>query len=541
MDQIENGARVYSKNWDYRLPYRELVHLRDIHEALDEDFFGTIKKDDLAVALRAAGMMISNEKLKDIIYEFGLEEEERVTMEKFFIIVANYKRDQTLMHGDLLDGTVLELPRVGVVKIDEVYDHSGNPFDPPSMLFMCRVIKQDTGQFQAVDKTTEYRVSWEFARVSLKVREYLHKIVDSGLSRSDRDLAALLPHLSTPSEEKAQKALRGAFLGVYTDVNPPSNLKKIYALDNSGKKIKNPDYVEPDEDDPNYSEKKSKEFLIRRIQQFIVPDEILKKKLCNSNMGEPLTDAEYDEFISLLPPDDEICVREHPDGPSTSKDMEGVLSEVNSIYRNFAYSGEEVNDIDNDDDDDDDDDRNGRDFFGESKKALARTREGFEGIEEEVEQDLRKAGHEVFKGFVGAGKSLQAGLDAVGLEVDIDALGILDDRKEGSDMGSAADSDFVESQNSEDSQDALSGDAESDFSSTVEHVSDAMSSLTGIDHKDMTEMMYLGMAEESYKYKATMVDNVSRAVGGREMGSLGYSVKSDKYKIFNRAAPDASS
>ena len=50
-DETENDTFIHSKNWDYRLSYRDLLHLRNIHETLDEDFVGTIKKDDLAVAL----------------------------------------------------------------------------------------------------------------------------------------------------------------------------------------------------------------------------------------------------------------------------------------------------------------------------------------------------------------------------------------------------------------------------------------------------------------------------------------------------------
>ena len=52
MDKAQNDKFTPSKNWDYRLPYRELLHLRDIHETLDEELVGTIKKSDLPVALR---------------------------------------------------------------------------------------------------------------------------------------------------------------------------------------------------------------------------------------------------------------------------------------------------------------------------------------------------------------------------------------------------------------------------------------------------------------------------------------------------------
>ena len=45
--------------------------------------------------------MIDDENMKDILYEYGLEEEERVTMDTYFIIVAKYKRDQTFLHGKL--------------------------------------------------------------------------------------------------------------------------------------------------------------------------------------------------------------------------------------------------------------------------------------------------------------------------------------------------------------------------------------------------------------------------------------------------------
>ena len=246
--------------------------------------------------------------------------------------------------------------------------------------------------------------------------------------------------------------------------------KKIYAYDMSGKKIKNPEYVHPDEDDPHYSEKRSQEFVIRRSQQFIVPDDILKKKLCNSNMGESLSDAEYDEFMALLPLGDDIYVREFQDGPSTSKDMEGVLEEVIKTCKSFAQDGVDGDDDGNYDEDSDDDAKGTENkdtlegflrHLGENE-LVSEAERALEGVEEEMERDLRDAKQRVFKSFVGAGKGLQAGLDAVGLQVDIDALGILNDKIEGSDMGSA-DSDFVESLNSEDSADALSGNAQSEI------------------------------------------------------------------------------
>ena len=141
------------------------MHLRDILATLDEELVGPIKKSDLPVALRAAGMMIDDENMKDILYEYGLEEEERVTMDTYFIIVAKYKRDQTFLHGKLLDGTVLELPRLGPVKISEIFDHSGNPFDPPSMLFVCAVVRQTHTQYQDLEESMEYNMPWEFARL----------------------------------------------------------------------------------------------------------------------------------------------------------------------------------------------------------------------------------------------------------------------------------------------------------------------------------------------------------------------------------------
>ena len=147
------------------------------------------------------------------------------------------------------------------MKISEIFDHSGNPFDPPSMLFVCAVVRQTHTQYQDLEESMEYNMPWEFARLSLKVKEYLQERVNVPMSDDDINLAALFPLMSTPWEEKAKKTLRGAFLGIYTDVNPPSNLKRLYEYDSSGNKVKNPAYVKPDEDDPEYEEKKNKEYI----------------------------------------------------------------------------------------------------------------------------------------------------------------------------------------------------------------------------------------------------------------------------------------
>lgn len=540
MDKAQNDKFTPSKNWDYRLPYRELLHLRDIHETLDEELVGTIKKSDLPVALRAAGMMIDDENMKDILYEYGLEEEERVTMDTYFIIVAKYKRDQTFLHGKLLDGTVLELPRLGPVKISEIFDHSGNPFDPPSMLFVCAVVRQTHTQYQDLEESMEYNMPWEFARLSFKVKEYLQERVNVPMSDDDINLAALFPLMSTPWEEKAKKTLRGAFLGIYTDVNPSSNLKRLYEYDSSGNKVKNPAYVKPDEDDPEYEEKKNKEYITKRIQQFIVPDDILRKKLCNPHVGQPLSDVEYEEFLALLPHDDEIFVREHQDAPSNSKDMEGVLDTVTQICRNFAF-GEDGNPDGDDSDDGEDEGGNeggllghfGNEVGREGLNFLRGTKQGLADVEHEMGRDLQEAGKTAMKGFVGAGNALQAGLNSAGLQVNIDALGILNEKKrqEASDMGSE-DSEFVDSHNSKDSE-SLSVLEADEFSSTGE-ISTNDESLTSVyDFGDEAEETYLGqLSSVSKAKKESMIDNVSRAMQRGEHPER-FAVLSDKYAFHD--------
>ena len=83
------------------------------------------------------------------------------------------------------------------------------------------------------------------------------------------------------------------------------------------------------------------------------------------------------------------------------------------------------------------------------------------------------------KGFVGAGNALQAGLNSAGLQVNIDTLGILNEKKrqEGSDMGSE-DSEFVDSHNSKDSE-SLSVLEADEFGSTGE-ISTNDESLTSV-------------------------------------------------------------
>ena len=98
-------------------------------------------------------------------------------------------------------------------------------------------------------------------------------------------------------------------------------------------------------------------------------------------------------------------------------------------------------------------------------------------------------------------------------------------------MGSAADSDFVESLNSQDSADALSSDAESEMSSTIESASES-GSFSIHDYGDEAEMKYLGQTH-SAKHKVSMIEKVTRSMSNQGRGTKGLSVKSDKFSTFS--------
>ena len=75
-----------SKNFSYRLPYKVLHMMWDIFNTLDEEHTGFIKKEYLSTALRAAGLIISNSQIEDIIYENKLEDAKEISMDLYFIL-----------------------------------------------------------------------------------------------------------------------------------------------------------------------------------------------------------------------------------------------------------------------------------------------------------------------------------------------------------------------------------------------------------------------------------------------------------------------
>ena len=120
------------------------------------------------------------------------------------------------------------------------------------------------------------------------------------------------------------KALKGAFLGLYTDITASSSeKKKIYEKNSFGKKKVDLLTGKP---------------IVTRHQQFVAPDEIIRKKLCNVRSSEALSDAEYDKFCSALPTGEEVYVRDNTGGPSFSKDMEGVYDAVMQNFRSFMLA-----------------------------------------------------------------------------------------------------------------------------------------------------------------------------------------------------------
>jgi hypothetical protein len=396
---------VPSKNFSFRLSYKHLHVMWNIFNTLDEGHSGFIAKDDLGTALRAAGLLISNSQIEDLKYENNMDDIEEVSMETYFILVARYFRDQSMLDGRPLDGTLVEVPVRGFVRVDRVLSYEGFIDTPSTLVFTCEFSATSPTSGVLKKSQESIDISWKFARFSVVIQDWIR-------THPDTDMHDLIKDFGNQADESVQKIAQGAFRGVYTDISDTTTeKKKIYATDAYGGVKKDP---------------QTGQSVVKRHQQFVVPDEILKKKLTSPNVAEALTDAEYEKFMSRLPTGHDVFVRESVNSSRNSMDMEGVYEAVTAAYTRFA-AGEDSKEEQADD----------IDGVGDNAAAAADTTlsGGIRGLG----NMLNKAGgnvagaavHGVQDGLLGViketGRGLQAGLDTVGMEVDIDALGILKD------------------------------------------------------------------------------------------------------------------
>lgn len=384
-----------SKNFSYRLPYQQLHMMWDIFNTLDDSHSGYIAKEDLGTALRAAGLIVSNGEIEDLIYENGLEEAKEISMDLYFIFVARYHRDQTIVDGKLVDGTYLQLPKLGKVMVLRVEDYEGDSKDPSSLRFNCVVIVEEgIGQRFKSEETAPAKVDipWAQAKFSYSIQNWIRH-------HHDKNMHQLIAKFEYQEEELGNKTLKGAFLGMYTDITASSSeKKKIYEKNSFGKKRVDLFTGKP---------------IVTRHQQFVAPDEIIRKKLCNVRSSEALSDAEYDKFCSALPTGEEVYVRDNTGAPSFSKDMEGVYDAVMQNFRSFMLA--EDGDLDD---------------IHDSMKEKERDSEGDAGQPGSPDDGIGMGGrselslsNQIIKMEAGLEKGvmtgLQAGLDGMGVGINI--------------------------------------------------------------------------------------------------------------------------
>ena len=155
----------------------------DIFNTLDEEHTGFIKKEYLSTALRAAGLIISNSQIEDIIYENKLEDAKEISMDLYFILVARYYRDQSMIDGELVDGTYINLPRLGKVRVLNVDASYGDPEDPSSMGFSCQVLVEKIDKHRKSEnrRTQSVDIPWAQARYSHTIQEHIRHHSDQNM------------------------------------------------------------------------------------------------------------------------------------------------------------------------------------------------------------------------------------------------------------------------------------------------------------------------------------------------------------------------
>ena len=93
-----NGPKHFrpSKNFNYRLSKKQIFKMKQVFDAHDDDYDGIIDTAYLGVAMRAAGLLVSNEEIAESIKALEIESPHTagtIEMSRFFILVATKFRD----------------------------------------------------------------------------------------------------------------------------------------------------------------------------------------------------------------------------------------------------------------------------------------------------------------------------------------------------------------------------------------------------------------------------------------------------------------
>ena len=83
-----------SKNYSYRMTKQQIFKMKQVFDVFDDDYDGVIDLKYLGTAMRAVGVLISNDDLEATIKELAGEGlTSTIEMSRFFILVATKLRD----------------------------------------------------------------------------------------------------------------------------------------------------------------------------------------------------------------------------------------------------------------------------------------------------------------------------------------------------------------------------------------------------------------------------------------------------------------
>jgi len=85
-----------SRNFNFRLSKKQIFKLKQVFDAHDDDYDGVMETKYLGVAMRAAGLLISNKEIEDTIVALELENPAlvgKIELSRFFILMALKFRD----------------------------------------------------------------------------------------------------------------------------------------------------------------------------------------------------------------------------------------------------------------------------------------------------------------------------------------------------------------------------------------------------------------------------------------------------------------
>lgn len=97
-EQEAGVPRVFqpSKNFNFRLSKKQIFKMKQVFDAHDDDYDGIIDTAFLGVAMRAAGLLVTNEEIAESIKALEIESPHTagtIEMSRFFILVATKFRD----------------------------------------------------------------------------------------------------------------------------------------------------------------------------------------------------------------------------------------------------------------------------------------------------------------------------------------------------------------------------------------------------------------------------------------------------------------